>query len=211
MTKPIKKNRTRVPLACLNIGQHTRLYSEDYFLQSLSPLGMSRRAFRCWMASLSVPLLEIGNTRFVDHLSLLIALRSILRIGNPTFLAAGCKTLSRKRIPPGVISSLDPAYVEANLHNVIAELLLAHTIAKDSRMSRKALVRVAREAATALVNHAYAHMPANSRAAIDKANTRRAARHPAFQPLPPPLPGGLKRPLASLTPLPSDLPLTRKS
>jgi len=196
MTKPPPKKKSRVSLACLNIGQHTRLYSEDYFLQSLTPLGLTRKGFRSWMEALGVPLLEIGGTRFVDHLSLLIALRSTLRIGNPTFLVPGCRTLQRHRIPPNTTTTLDPAYVESNLHNVIAELLLAHTIAKDSRMSRRALIRVAREAATALVSHGYASMPAVTRAAIDKVNIRRASSHPAFQPLPPPLPGGLKRPLA---------------
>lgn len=125
----MKEPSTKSVPAFVSIGPYSRLYSEDFFIEALAPLGMTRRSFRAWCRSLSVPMMEIGRTRLVDHLSVALALRAALRIGQPDFYAPSSHTLRRGKVPASARTSLLPEeFVEAH-SLVISELLLAHRTA----------------------------------------------------------------------------------
>jgi len=179
---PLNKNKRppRVPLACISLGPETRLYSEDFFLHELAPLGITRKGFRALLAALGVPSLEIGNTRLIDHLTLLIAFRSILRIGNPVFLAPGSLTLRKQRFLERYQTRLDPEYARAHLETILAELLTSRTVAPHSRMSRAALTRTIREAAATLASAGYTSLPLAAQSRTSLKALRRARKLPEF-------------------------------
>ena len=97
------------------------LYSEDYYLDALTPLGMTRRGFRAWLRALQVPTLEIGSVRYLDPWTFNLALKVIMRIGQPDFFAPGSMGL-RRGSHEGV-STLAPEVFERNVRYAIAELV----------------------------------------------------------------------------------------
>lgn len=101
------------------------LYSEDYYLDALRPLGMTRRGFRSWLRALSVPTIEISNTRYLDPWSFNLALKAVLRIGEPDFYAPG--SMGLRRGAPAGVSALNPKTFERNLRYTIAELVASKT------------------------------------------------------------------------------------
>lgn len=140
-----KPTRTRKPprrVAHISLGPGNRLYSEDSYLVELAPLGVTRRGFRSLLRALGVPTIELGRTRFVDNLSLAMALRAVLAIGKPDFLTPGCETLRRSRGGP---STLDPEEVVSNYTRFVGELLVSDRLSRGStpRQIRRAARRVA--------------------------------------------------------------------
>lgn len=111
--------------AAFSLPDGITLYSEDYYLDALRPLGMSRRGFRAWLRCLSVPTLEVANTRYLDPWSFNLALKAILRIGEPDFFAPGSMGLRRGH--PAGVTTLDPATFRRNLRVVVAELVASKT------------------------------------------------------------------------------------
>lgn len=112
-------------LVKVSIGPNVHLYSEAHFLRELAPLGMTVRSFRALLRALRVPTIEVGNTRLIDHLSFSLALRAVLRIGEPDFLVPGSDS-NRRRTPATMrrsTSRLDLANFKRNFTRVIAELL----------------------------------------------------------------------------------------
>lgn len=155
-------------LSVLSFGSHARLYSEDHFLRVLSPLGLTRRGLRAFLRSLSVPTLEIGPTRYIDHLSLSIALRAITRIGQPDFIAPSSPSRAKgDPLRAHATHSLDTAYLEKNLQFIIAELLYARRIANEP-WSRD-LETAAKDAASRLLLAGFSSLPPESQAAYTQA------------------------------------------
>lgn len=140
-----RTRKFRKPLAYVSIGPFTKLYSEDFFIRELAPLGMSRRGFRSFCAALSVPMLEVGNTRLVDQLSLSLALRAVLRIGKPDFIAPGSMTRIKGSKRP-VTGRLNVKEFERSLAACISELLAVRFLPNEAP-SEKTLVDAAKEAA----------------------------------------------------------------
>lgn len=128
-------------MAHISLGPGNRLYSEDSYLVELAPLGVTRRGFRSLLRALGVPTIELGRTRFVDNLSLALALRAVLALGKPDFLAPGCDTLRRG----GKSSSLDPEEVVTNYTRFVGELLVSDRLSRGAspRQIRRAARRVA--------------------------------------------------------------------
>lgn len=139
-----KRRTARKALAYISFGPHVKLYSEDYFINELIHLGMTRRGFRALCAALSVPMIEIGSTRLVDQLSFSLALRAILHIGRPTFLAPGSATKAKS--PFHYCTKLDARYVEKNLTILISELLALPHLPNEAPR-QKTLTLAAEEAA----------------------------------------------------------------
>lgn len=126
MSSETRKRRPKTPgLSTLFLGSHSRLYSEDHYLRAFAPHGLTRKGFRALLRALSVPVIHIGQSRLIDHLSFTIAMRAISRIGEPDFLAPGCQPLDRGRRPSTrpCTSKLDPAHVRDNLTAILAELI----------------------------------------------------------------------------------------
>jgi hypothetical protein len=115
----------------LSFGSGVRLISEDQFLRQFMPAGLTRAGFRRLCRALTVPMIEIGSTRYVDMLSMLLALRSVLRVGEKDFLTPGCQTVRDQRDAcrdKSTTRKLDTKRFQQNLHITIAELVAASRI-----------------------------------------------------------------------------------
>lgn len=152
---PRKKNP---PLSCISIGPYIRLYSEDHFLKELAPLGFSRNTLRRFLKSLSVPTLHLSGTRYIDALTLSIALRAILQIGRPDYLAPGCDALATGEVPKDHIRALDPDDVRENLETLIFQLLAAHKT-QSWEIAPTQIADAARDAARRLIHAGFISLP----------------------------------------------------
>lgn len=105
-----------------------RLFSERSIHAAFIPLGVSLPAFRALLRALGVPYIQIGEQRFIDALTLGIALRAVSRLGRKPFVAPGTR-LKRKKWNTSKFSyKLDPAYVALNLIPILHELSAARTL-----------------------------------------------------------------------------------
>jgi len=176
------------PLSCISIGPYVRLYSEDHFLKELAPLGFSRNTFRRFLRSLSVPLLHLSGTRYVDALSLSLALRAILKIGRPDFLAPGCDALATGEIPKDTCRSLDPSDVRDNLEPLIFELLASHKTQAWEIPSTQ-IADAAREAARRLIHAGFISLPHEAQADYTRQAIAAVRTDPLDPRTPTPTPG----------------------
>ena len=137
---------------------------------------MSLTTFRKWMRCLSVPMIHLGPTRYVEMNSFLIALRAISRIGQPDFFVPGCKTgkqNKRPRNPETETRNLNPAYVQSNLPAIIAELMYAR---KTASLKVTTEIRSAAEkAARRMVEAGFQFLPLRAQEAYDKRAIRATA------------------------------------
>jgi len=78
----------------ISLGSGLRLLSEDEYAYEME---VTKRGFRALCKALQVPMLEIGNKRYVEMTSFSIAMRAVLSIGNPDFLTPGCETIRKNR------------------------------------------------------------------------------------------------------------------
>lgn len=131
----------------VSLGPYVRLYSEDYFLRELAPLGITRRSFRKLMRALCVPTLIIGRVRLIDSLSLAIALRAVLGIGRKNF-AVG--RVSRK-VLKNAERSIDPGDILTREPILLREISEAQKLDGDTpdgnlvREARLAILRIVSE------------------------------------------------------------------
>jgi hypothetical protein len=107
----------------LSFGGGLRLFSEDYFIKELEPLGMTRRGFRSLCRSLKVPLVHIGTTAMVDITSFQLAMKAVCRVGQEDFYVPGCEPL-RKNVKRGA-KELDMEYFDRQWETVLADLIAA--------------------------------------------------------------------------------------
>lgn len=68
-----------------------RLVGEDYLMEELSHLGLTRRGFRKLCRKLGVPLIKGNKGACVDFFAFVTALKSVTRPGNPDFALPGTK------------------------------------------------------------------------------------------------------------------------
>lgn len=172
MARTRRNNIQRVSRAVIAFSPGNRLVSEDHFLAQLAPVGMTRRGFRSLCRALLVPTLELGSTRFLDAYSFSLALRAILRVGQPDFLAPGCTTLRKARThPTDATTTLDPAYFEKHASIVIAELLSMRRFT-DLKVTRE-VVDAAREASQRMALAGFQRLPLESQDALARRALRR--------------------------------------
>jgi hypothetical protein len=138
---PTRKQR-RVNHAMLSFAPGNRLFSEDHFIDAFAPYGVTRRGFRALCRALSVPMLEVGATRFVDSFSFALAMRAITRIGEPDFVFPGAK----KKKPPGSATTLNAARFKRDLAAIITEVLSSRHLS-TLKADRVAIRKAATEAA----------------------------------------------------------------
>lgn len=156
---PRQAKPPRAPLAVLSLGAHARLYTEDHYLAAFRPFGLSTRGFRALCQALSVPMIHIGRTRLVDHLSFCIALRAVSRIGEPDFLAPGSKPLTTSNRPRRSTTRLVPSHLRKSLTLVLAELLASRSLS-SIQTDRTALEAAAAKAAHRMLLAGYSSAPA---------------------------------------------------
>lgn len=144
MSRPRREKPASSPynLVAFSMGPGNRLYSEDYYLKELEPLGVTRKGFRAWLRALKVPTLEIGDVRLVDNLTFSIALRAALRIGQPDFLGPKSVRRAKNRLR-GATVSLDVDQFVRDHSVIIGELLIANNRRVEPRTLRKAARKAA--------------------------------------------------------------------
>lgn len=141
----------------ISIGKGNRLMSEDYFLDHLKPLGVTRLGFRKWCRAMGVPMLHFPDEkRYLDVYTFKIALRAICRIGQPDFLLPGAKDVRHRRKKDlkwdkQCTVQLDPTYIRDNWQEIVSELLAARLEPNDPL--RENLREVAKLAANRLVSY----------------------------------------------------------
>jgi hypothetical protein len=185
---PTMARHKNPPLSTISIGPYVRLYSEQHFLQELAPLGLTLDSLRRFFRALSVPTLHLAGTRYIDAFSLSLALRAVLRIGEPDFLAPGCAASAKGRKPPRTTRTLNPARLKGDLEPLIFELLAAHkTRAWDIPSTE--IADAARDAARRLIHAGFISLPHD----VQREYTRQAleaVRTDPIDPRTPPLMGG---------------------
>ena len=171
------------PLSTISIGPYVRLYSETHFLQELAPLGFTVKSLRQFFRALSVPTLHLSGTRYVDAFSLTLALRAVLRIGEPDFLAPGCSTNLKGRKPRRTTTTFNPARLRGDLEPLIFELLAAHkTRAWD--VPALEIADAARDAARRLIHAGFISLPHD----VQREYTRQALEAVRTDPIDPRIP-----------------------
>lgn len=124
-----------------------RYYHEDVFLDELRPFGMSKRRFRTWLRALSVPFLELGSHRYVEHMAFALALRAATRIGSIDHTTPGSASRKKLPLPP-------PPTPTTDLAPIIAEMLAAARL-PNMRASKSEITKAARRAAAVLLQSGY--------------------------------------------------------
>lgn len=76
----------------VSFGGGMRLVGEDYMLQELSHLGLTRKGFRTLCRNLGVPLIIGKKGACVDFFSFVSAFKSVTRPGEPDFALPGSRS-----------------------------------------------------------------------------------------------------------------------
>jgi hypothetical protein len=75
----------------VSFGGGLKLVGEDWMIQEMRPLGLTRRSFRQLCKNLGVPLIRAGRSACVDFWSFVVALKAVTRIGQPDFIVPGAR------------------------------------------------------------------------------------------------------------------------
>lgn len=163
----------------LSLG--SRYYSEDYFLDDLSHLGLSRMGFRAWCRALGVPLIFIGDAVFLNIRKFEIALEACSQIGQPDFLAPGSAPLKGGRKPTRYVTKLDPDFVRENYETFVAELLIGYL--RPNNKPIRETVDDAYDAAKQWALYEIAHRPQELQSAYAKKALAAWRKHRDFSEL----------------------------
>lgn len=147
----------------ISLGGGVRLLSEDWYLLELP--GLTKRGFRSLCKALSVPMIEISSTRYVEATSFLLAMRAITRIGEPNFLAPGSETL-RKNNKKDEITELDYKKFQKNFEVIVAELLAAKKV--QSGTVHLDIKEAAKKAASRMVRAGLQFLPSREQQRYDR-------------------------------------------
>ncbi len=109
----------------ISFGSGLRLMSEDVYIKAMGG-NMSRKGFRALCRNLMCPMVEIGDTRYVEMVRFELAMSAITRIGEDDFFAPGSRSI-RNQSAKGV-RKLDPEKVLKNYEVLAAELLAAKKV-----------------------------------------------------------------------------------
>ena len=104
----------------LSLGAGTQFVDEDWLYREFEGFGMSKRAFRSFLAALKTPALHVGNSRLINLFQFRLALSAVSRLGRPDFLAPGCEAIRRCRAEG--VQELESSYFVEEWENVLAEL-----------------------------------------------------------------------------------------
>lgn len=132
----------------ISLGGGLRLYSLDSILEAFSPSGLTMRGLLRLLRALNVPYLEVGRTRYVHLLQFQIALYALLRIGQPPFHAPGTK---KPTPPPSNSDRTGGECQQANLVDLVTELLYARKLALNLTLTRSQITADARTLADTLM------------------------------------------------------------
>tara|TARA_R110002051_G_scaffold325009_1_gene425220 strand:+ start:338 stop:928 length:591 start_codon:yes stop_codon:yes gene_type:complete len=154
MTTPTPNSEFQSPdsQVYLSFGGGLRLFSEDYFIEELSSLGVTRKGFRSLCRALQVPLIYVGTSALVDLVSFQLAMKAISRVGQKDFYVPGCRPLKNNH--KRGVRELNQAYYTREWKNILAELLASrqvHGLATSKEIS--ALTKNAAKRLTEMAIH----------------------------------------------------------
>lgn len=109
----------------ISFGSGVRLMSEDVYIKAMGG-GMTRKGFRALCRNLMCPMVEIGDTRYVEMIRFELAMTAITRIGEEDFFAPGSRSI-RNQSAKGS-RKLDPEKVLKNYEILASELLAAKKV-----------------------------------------------------------------------------------
>jgi hypothetical protein len=133
----------------ISFGSGVKLMAEDVYIEAMGP-NVTRKGFRALCRNLMLPMIEIGDVRYVDIVRFQLAMTAITRIGQEDFFVPGCVSL-KKNIAQGR-RELDPSEVLENYEDLCMELLAAKTVngvemTRDVKESAKKAAERMRESA----------------------------------------------------------------
>lgn len=140
----------------------TRLYSEDLILRELAPLGVNRKMLRNLFRALGVPVMYLGDGVLVDPVTLSIALKAVLSLGKPDFVAPGTKGKQPSSFDP---DSLPDGELESFMGQLLVSVKLTETTL-DSEVkvaARDAVARMREMGLRALIDLRKKNMEARAR------------------------------------------------
>lgn len=114
---------TRTGYEGLKFGGALKWYEEARFYDEM---GISSRAFRGLCRAIKVPMVEIGDKRFVCLPMFKIAMWAISRIGEPNFFCPGSASSMKSR--KGGVKELDVKQVKEDMAVIISELIMARKL-----------------------------------------------------------------------------------
>jgi hypothetical protein len=155
----------------ISFGGGVRLMAESVYIEEVD--GLTKRGFRSLCRALSVPLIEIGDTRYVEMTTFLLAMRSICRIGEPDFLVPGCKTIRRNKVTDESRTLNKERFVE-NMESVLAELMAARIL--GNMPSTGEVKKAARIAAERLAESGLQSLPSQEQLKNDKRSIKLAEK-----------------------------------
>lgn len=167
LTTP-KSNRSAFRLS---LG--SRYYSEDYFIDALRHIGLTRRGFRAWCRALGVPIIFIGRGAYINARKFEIALEAVSHIGQPDFAAPGARKPPRR-----AVTRLDPEFVRRNYDTFVGELLIGYI--KPNGRKPQAIIDDAYRIARDWACYDIAHRPRDAQDAISRRARRVWQTHADF-------------------------------
>lgn len=99
--------------------------AEDVYVNEIQDI--TKKGFRALCRALTVPMVEIGTTRYVETTSFLLAMRAVCRIGEKDFLVPGCERI-RKNLLSETERTLDTKKFTKNMAIILNELIAAKTL-----------------------------------------------------------------------------------
>lgn len=130
----------------ISLGSGVKLLHEDYYLKAMGGQ-MVKSSFRKLLRLIRVPMIEIGQSRYVDVNTFELAMCALLRIGEPDVFTPGCQSsLNGKASPLG----MTPERTEEHWRVVLRDLVLRKKLnaADVTHRSREALRLAARRLTT---------------------------------------------------------------
>jgi hypothetical protein len=149
----------------ISFGSGLRFKHEDWYVRAFGN-GMTHRGFRALCRALGVPMLRVARERYVDMFSFEVAMRAVMRIGEPDFFVPGSATVRKTHAERrGARNKLDPTELKKNFAFVVRDLLAARKV-NDGQLTRD-VIKGARRAAERMVQAGLQHMPATLQAFND--------------------------------------------
>ena len=147
----------------ISFGSGLRLMSEDFYIKAMGG-NMSRKGCRALCRKLLCPMIEIGDTRYVEMIRFELAMTAITRIGEEDFFAPGSRSI-RNQSAKGT-RKLDPEKVLKNYEVLAAELLAAKKV-NGVELTHE-VKDAARTAANRMRESALHMMPSSAQARKDR-------------------------------------------
>ena len=151
----------------ISLAGSVKLMSEDWYIAAFEGR-VSRKGFRSLCESLCVPMLLIGDERFVDMSRFELALNFITRIGQPSFAFPGSRGAMKD-----FARSVDPDELRAALDEILPDVIRARTLS-GARVGN-AVQKAMRRAVDGMIESVYRQLSPRDRGTWNQRHKLRLA------------------------------------